>query len=163
MDIAATAKYIHHSPRKVRIVATAVRGLPLTDALNATRTMNVKAAKIVSDVLQSAVANATHNHQLAAESLRIKTLEVGEGPTMKRVRARSRGMANSIHKRTSHVRVVLTDEPAVDKKAATQKDSASAKEQKPASRRQAQPRRTAATKATEATKKTAEKSKETKE
>ena len=160
MDITATANYIHQSPRKVRIVATAVRDLPLTDALNATRTMNAKAAKIVSDVLQSAVANATHNHQIAAESLRIKTLEVGEGPTMKRVRARSRGMANSIHKRTSHVRVVLTDEPAVEKKA-VKMPLTQVKEQKPATRRQN--RSGQATKATEATAPAAQENKETKE
>lgn len=113
MQVTATAKYIRQSPRKIRLVATAVRDLSPTEAVNALSLMNLRAAKTVQDVLQSAIANATNNHKLPVSSLRISTLEVGEGPTLKRMRAASRGRGMSIMKRTSHVRVVLTDQPQV--------------------------------------------------
>lgn len=113
MNVTATARYIRQSPRKMRLVATAVRDLPPTEAVNALSLMNLRAAKTIQDVVQSALANATNNHQLQVSSLRIRTLEVGEGPTLKRMRAASRGRGMSIMKRTSHVRVVLTDEPEV--------------------------------------------------
>jgi large subunit ribosomal protein L22 len=113
MDVVATAKYIHQSPRKVRLVTSAVSSLTPTEAIAQLRLMDKKASQVVIDVLQSAVANATHNFKLDETSLRIKTLEVNEAPTMKRYMARSRGRANTILKRMAHVRVVLTDEPRV--------------------------------------------------
>lgn len=119
MNVVATARYVRQSPRKVRLVATAVRALPPVEAMNALSLMNVRAAKVVQDVLKSAIANATNNHQLSEADLRIATLEVGEGPTLKRMRAASKGRGVSIMKRTSHVRVVLTNDPPAPKKAAT--------------------------------------------
>ena len=119
MNVVATAKYVRQSPRKVRLVADAVRSLPPVEAMNALSLMNARAAAVVQDVLKSAVANATNNFQLAEGDLRIATLEVGEGPTLKRMRAASKGRGVSIMKRTSHVRVVLTNDPAAPKKSAT--------------------------------------------
>jgi len=116
MKVVATARYIRQSPRKVRLVATAVRQLPPQEALGALQLMNAKASKAVRDVLQSAIANATNNHELAASDLRIETLEVGEGPTLKRMRAASKGRGVSVLKRTSHIRVVLTNDPVAPKK-----------------------------------------------
>lgn len=113
MDVVATAKYIHQSPRKVRLVTSAVSSLSPAEAIAHLRLMDQKASQVVIDVLKSAVANATNNFKLDESSLRIKTLEVNEAPTMKRYMARSRGRANTILKRMSHVRVVLTDEPEV--------------------------------------------------
>lgn len=117
MKVVATSRYIRQSPRKVRLVATAVRKLPPQEAMRSLQLMNARAAKAIRDVLQSAMANATNNHQLSVASLRIETLEVGEGPTLKRMRAASRGRGVSVLKRTSHIRVVLTDEAAVPAKA----------------------------------------------
>ena len=113
MDVVATAKYIHQSPRKVRLVTSAVSSLSPAEAIAHLRLMDQKASQVVIDVLKSAVANATNNFKLDESSLRIKTLEVNEAPTMKRYMARSRGRVNTILKRMSHVRVVLTDEPEV--------------------------------------------------
>jgi large subunit ribosomal protein L22 len=119
MNVIATARYVRQSPRKVRLVATAVRSLPPVEAVNALSLMNARAAQVVQDVLKSAIANATNNFQLPVSELRIATLEVGEGPTLKRMRAASKGRGVSVMKRTSHVRVVLTNEPAAPKKSAT--------------------------------------------
>ncbi len=119
MNVVATARYVRQSPRKVRLVATAVRSLPPVEAVNALGLMNARAAQVVQDVLKSAIANATNNFQLAEADLRIATLEVGEGPTLKRMRAASKGRGVSVLKRTSHVRVVLTNDPAAPKRSAT--------------------------------------------
>lgn len=113
MEVVATAKYIHQSPRKIRLVTSAVASMKPAEAMAHMQIMDKKAAAAVSSVLQSAIANATNNFNLNEESLRIKTLEVGEAPTMKRVSARSRGRASTMLRRMSHIRVVLTDEPVV--------------------------------------------------
>ncbi len=143
MNVVATARYIRQSPRKVRLVATAIRELSPEEAINALELMNLRAAKTVQDVIKSAIANATNNHKLPASSLRIRSLEIGEGPTLKRMRAVSRGRGVSIMKRTSHVRVVLTDEPEVlgkrkaalaAAKASNKSQAASNKKSKPAAK-----------------------------
>lgn len=113
MQVIATAKYIHQSPRKIRLVTSAVSQLSPADATAHLRLMDKKASQAVIDVLQSAVANATHNFKLDEATLRIKTLEVSEGPTLKRMSPRSRGRASTMLRRMAHIRVVLTDEPMV--------------------------------------------------
>lgn len=110
MDVIATTKYTHQSPRKIRLVTSAVSDMPINQAMSHLRLMNKKAAKVVADTLQSAVANATNNFKLSEDALRIKTLEVNEGPMLKRYMPRSRGQANLMLRRQAHVRVVLTDE-----------------------------------------------------
>lgn len=113
MDVIATAKYIRQSPRKMRLVTSAVSSMPPAEALAQLRLMDKKASVAISDVIKSAMANATHNFKLDESTLRIKTLEVSEGPTLKRMSARSRGRASTMLRRMAHVRVVLTDEPQV--------------------------------------------------
>lgn len=113
MNVVATAKYIHHSPRKVRLVANAVSSMSPVEAVDHLRLLNKRGAQVVIDVLQSAVANATNNFKLEESTLRIKTLEVSDGPRLKRMSPRSRGRATTVLRRMSHVRVILTDEPVV--------------------------------------------------
>jgi large subunit ribosomal protein L22 len=116
MNVIATAKYVRTSPRKIRLVTVAVAKLSPTDAIKALEMMPQRAAKLVIDVIQSALANASNNFKLQSDLLHFKTLEVGEGPTLKRMRARSRGMGAPVLKRSSHIRVVLTDDAVITPK-----------------------------------------------
>ena len=106
MESRATLKFIRISPRKARLVARNVNGLPVEDALNLLRFTPKKAAEIIYKVLYSAVANA---QQIGADvdSLQVKQVVVSDGPTWKRIKPRSMGRANRILKRTSHITVIL--------------------------------------------------------
>jgi len=106
MEAKATLKFIRISPRKARLVARNVNGLPVEDALNILRFTPKKAAEIIYKVLYSAVANA---QQVGADvdNLQVKQVVVSEGPTWKRMKPRSMGRANRILKRTSHITVIL--------------------------------------------------------
>jgi large subunit ribosomal protein L22 len=105
----ATQKYIRTSPRKLRLVADAVRGLSADKALNYLRFMSKRAAEPMYKTLKSAVANAKLSKGLSADKLTVGTIDVAEGPTYKRWRAVSRGMAHSIMKRTSHINITLKE------------------------------------------------------
>lgn len=107
MEVKAEAKYIRISPRKVRLVVDAIRRLSPQKALEYLGFVNKRAAKPISKVIQSAIANAKNNFALKPEDLRFKEIQVNEGPTLKRWRAISRGRAHPIMKRTSHIKVVL--------------------------------------------------------
>lgn len=109
MDYTATIKYIRTSPRKLRLVADAVRALPVERALGALLRVPQAAARPLADAINSAVANAKAK-QVDSAGLTFKTLEVGQGPAMKRIREISRGQAHAYKKRMAHIRVVLTDE-----------------------------------------------------
>jgi large subunit ribosomal protein L22 len=109
MDYTATIKYIRTSPRKLRLVADAVRPLPVERALGALLRLPQAAAFPLADAISSAVANAKAK-QADVAGLTFKTLEVGQGPAMKRIREISRGQAHGYKKRMSHIRVVLTDD-----------------------------------------------------
>jgi large subunit ribosomal protein L22 len=109
----AKAKYVRIAPRKARLVAEEVRGKGYSEALSLLRFTNKRAAKIVSDVLNSAAANAEYNLDADVDELRVKTINVDEGPTIKRYRARAMGRATMIRKRTSHITVEL-EAPAGD-------------------------------------------------
>lgn len=108
MDYQATAKYIHTSTRKLRLIADSVRKLSVASALAQLSALPKLAATPLSKVLASAVANAT-NKGVKAEALSIKTIEVMGGPVMKRWHAVSRGQAHAFKKRMTHVRVIVTD------------------------------------------------------
>ena len=110
----AVAKYVRIAPRKARLVADKVRGKSYPEAVSILRFTNKRAAKIIGDVLNSAAANAEHNLDADADELKIKTVKVDEGPTIKRYRARAMGRATMIRKRTSHITVELEDPGAVD-------------------------------------------------
>lgn len=115
MQTQAQAKYLKISARKLRLSADVVRGARVLDAENTLRAMPQKGAVMVAAALKSAVANAENNYNLRKAGLHISAITVNEGPTVKRIRPRSRGMANPILHRMSHLTVVLSD-TAVEKK-----------------------------------------------
>lgn len=104
-----TQKYIRTSPRKLRLVADAVRKLSPVKALEYLKFVEKSAAIPVYKAIKTAVANAKTNFNLKPESLMFKELDVQTGFTIKRFRAVSRGQAHHIMKRTSHIRVVLKE------------------------------------------------------
>jgi ribosomal protein L22 len=106
----ARARFVRVAPRKARMVADQVRGLPLEDALPLLRFSTRSAAQDIRKLLESAAANAETNHDLVADVLLIKDIHVDEGPTLRRYRPRALGRATRINKRTSHIAVALTPE-----------------------------------------------------
>lgn len=115
MEIIAKSKYIRTSPRKLRLVADAVKQMPASQALKILVQVQKRAASPLSSTLKSAIANATANLGLKEEDLKIKTIQIGTGPTYKRFRAVSKGQAHSIVKRTSHITIVLEGEKKENK------------------------------------------------
>ncbi|HEY8643040.1 MAG TPA: 50S ribosomal protein L22 [Candidatus Dormibacteraeota bacterium] len=109
MEVIAKAKYIRRTPRKARLIADAVRGMPVAEALAFLEFSSRHAALDVAKVIKSAAANAEHNFNLNREDLVVKALMVDEGPTMKRIRPVSRGMAHQYFHRTCHITAVVED------------------------------------------------------
>jgi large subunit ribosomal protein L22 len=103
----AVAKYMRIAPRKARLVADEVRGKSYPEAVSLLQFTNKRAAEILGGVLNSAAANAEHNSDADPDELRVKTVRVDEGPTIKRYRPRAMGRATMIRKRTSHITVEL--------------------------------------------------------
>ena len=106
MKYQATAKYVHSSTRKVRLIADAIRSLSPDKAMIVLEHTSKFAAEPVLSVLKSAVANAKQKG-IAIEDLKIANVEIMGGPIMKRWRAVSRGQAHGYKKRMTHIRVVL--------------------------------------------------------
>ena len=106
--VRASARYVRVAPRKARLVADQVRGLPVTEAQTLLDFSPRGAARDVGKLIASAAANAENNHDLVAEDLRIADIRVDAGPILKRWRARARGRATRIDKRTCHLSVALT-------------------------------------------------------
>jgi large subunit ribosomal protein L22 len=109
MKTHARARFIRQSPYKVRRVLDLVRGLPVTEARHVLDFTNRRATEPIRKVLDSAVANASHNHALDADELFVVAAFADEGPTLKRYRPRARGRATRINKRTSHITIVVGD------------------------------------------------------
>src|SRR5436853_1368543 len=109
MEVRATAKFVRRSPQKVRLVMDAVRGKRVDEAMAVLRFLPQHAAREVLNVVKSAAANAENNYQMAPEDLWIKRIYANDGPTFKRFRARARGMASPILKRTSHITVIVEE------------------------------------------------------
>jgi ribosomal protein L22 len=107
--VRAQAKYIRSSPRKARLVVDHIRGKSVDEARAILAHTPRAAAVPVLKVLESAIANAEHNHELLPEELRIHQVMVDEGPTIKRFRPRALGRATKIRKRTSHITINLTN------------------------------------------------------
>ena len=97
------------SPQKMRLVADQVRGLPVEKALDVLTFSNKKAATVIKKVLESAIANAEHNDSADIDDLKVSEILVDAGPTMKRLRPRARGRADRIIKRTSHLKVTVSE------------------------------------------------------
>jgi ribosomal protein L22 len=106
--VRASARYLRSSPRKVRQVADQVRGLQIDDARALLQFSPKGAARDVANVIESAAANAENNHDLVADDLEIAEIFVDDGPTLRRWRARARGRATRIDRRTCHLSVALT-------------------------------------------------------
>ncbi len=103
----AFLRSFRESPRKVRMVANMIRGHKVGEALSILRFQQRKAAKILTKVLNSAIANATQNDKADADMLVVTKVCIDGGPVQKRWLARSMGRANRIIRRTSHLTVVV--------------------------------------------------------
>jgi len=110
MRVAATLRYARISPQKCRLVADAVRGKPVGSALQILGFMPKKGARIVKKVLESAVANAEHNHGADIDELKVAVIHVDAAPMFKRFRARAKGRGARILKRNSHITIQVADE-----------------------------------------------------
>jgi ribosomal protein L22 len=106
--VRAHAKYVRSSARKARLVCDHIRGKSVEDARAILALTPRAVARDWSKLLESAVANAEHNHELVGEDLVIKAVKADEGPTIKRFRPRAMGRATKIRKRTSHLTILLT-------------------------------------------------------
>ena len=114
MEVLARARYIRRAPRKARLVADLVRGMRVVDALAQLEFSPKHAAVDVAKAIKSAAANAEHNHQLARDQLWLKQILVDEGPTLKRIRPVSRGMAHQYFHRTCHITAIVEDRQEPD-------------------------------------------------
>jgi len=114
MQVTSTYRYARISAFKAREVTRAIQGRSASDALDLLTFSPKKAALLVRKTLKSAIANAENNASLKVDTLLIKEAVVGEGPTYKRFRARARGSASPLHKRTSHIRIILSDDIGSD-------------------------------------------------
>jgi ribosomal protein L22 len=106
--VQAKARYVRTSPRKARLVCDHIRGKDVTEARAILAYTPRGAAKAWIKLLESAVANAEHNHELVGDELRIAAVYADAGPTLKRFRPRAMGRATRIRKRTSHLTIALT-------------------------------------------------------
>src|ERR687886_1896099 len=111
MEVVAKAKFVKRTPRKARLVADAVLGMPISDALAYLEFSPRHAAHDVAKVIKSAAANAEHNFNLSRDELYLKQLLIDEGPTIKRIRPVSRGMAHQYFRRTCHITAIVEDRP----------------------------------------------------
>ena len=110
MQVTSTYKYARISAFKAREVTREIQGLPVSAALDVVAFSPKKAAALIAKTLRSAVANAENNANVRADALVVKEATIGEGPTFKRFQPKARGSAGPIRKRTSHIRIVLSDE-----------------------------------------------------
>ncbi|MGZ5022205.1 MAG: 50S ribosomal protein L22 [Chthoniobacterales bacterium] len=127
MEVRSTYRYAKISPFKVREVTREIQGLPVSTALDILAFSPKKASALINKTLKSAVANAENNANLRVDGLVVKEATCGEGPTMKRMMARARGSGSRILKRSSHIRIILTDEIEIktrDKKKGGKKSGA---------------------------------------
>jgi ribosomal protein L22 len=108
LEVRAQAKYVRTSARKARLVCDHIRGKDVVEARAILAFTPRRAAEAWVKLLESAVANAEHNHELVGEDLKILSVHADEGPTLKRFRPRAMGRATRIRKRTSHLSITLT-------------------------------------------------------
>ena len=109
MEVSAKLNNAPLSAQKARLVGDQIRGLPVEKALNILKFSSKKAAAIIKKILESAIANAEHNESADIDELKVSTVYVNEGATMKRFRARAKGNANHILKRTCHITVKVAE------------------------------------------------------
>lgn len=109
MDAKAVVRFSRIAPRKARQVIDMIRGKRVSDAQTILKFTPRFAAEVIGKVLNSAVANAENNHSMNRDSLYISEAYVDQGPTMKRYMPRAQGRASAIHKRTSHITIVVAE------------------------------------------------------
>ena len=109
MEVAATLKGAQISPQKVRLVADQIRGKDVEEALGLLEFSTKKAAHIVKKVLDSAIANAENNEGADVDELKVSTVFVDAGRTMKRLSPRAKGRADRILKRSCHITIKVSD------------------------------------------------------
>ena len=109
MEVKATAKTLRIPPRKARIVIDLIRGKDVAEAAAILKFTPNAAADAIAKVLKSAVANAVNNNEMNEEKLYVKACYANEGITLKRFMPRAKGSASAIHKRTSHMTIVVDE------------------------------------------------------
>lgn len=109
MEARAVARYVRISPQKARRIIRLIKGKGAVEAMSLLRHMPQKGAFIIGKVLRSAVANAENNFEMSRKDLVVSKAYVDQGPTIKRWRARMRGVPVMIRKRTSHITVVVEE------------------------------------------------------
>lgn len=122
MPVKAIAKGVHMSPRKVGVVASLVRGRSVEDAIVILSHAPRRAALPIKKVIESARANADHNHNYKPDTLQIVSIQVSPGPRFKRYRPAAHGRALPFQRRTSHIHVVVDGEVRAPKKPAAKKE-----------------------------------------
>ncbi len=110
MEVQAKLRGAQLSAQKARLVADQIRGKGVEEALDTLAFSTKKGAAIVKKVLESAIANAEHNEGADVDELKVSTIFVDEGLTMKRIRPRAKGRADRILKRTCHITVKVADQ-----------------------------------------------------
>ncbi len=110
MEVSARLRAVRISPQKCRLVADQVRGLEVGNALELLEFSNKKGAFLIKKLLESALANAEHNHGADVDELKVSRVCVDRGPMHKRYKARARGRASDVMKRTSNVSLAVSDE-----------------------------------------------------
>jgi large subunit ribosomal protein L22 len=113
VEVAAKLRGAKLSAQKARLVADQVRGMPVEAALDVLAFSPKKGAALIKKVLESAIANAEHNEGADVDELRVSTVFVDEGTTMKRIKPRAKGRADRILKRSCHITVKVADEETV--------------------------------------------------
>ena len=106
--VKASARYVRIAPRKARLIADQVRGMHIEKARALLQFSPRGAAQPIHKLIDSAAANAENNHDLIGDEMRVASITVDEGPTLRRFRPRAMGRATPINKRTSHIAVALT-------------------------------------------------------
>jgi large subunit ribosomal protein L22 len=110
MEAKAVAKRVRLSPKKARPLVDQIRGKSVDEALRLLRFSKLKASVPILKALESAIANAENNYDMDVDSLVVKDSRVDEGPSIKRLKPRSRGRADIIRRRTSHITIVVAEE-----------------------------------------------------
>jgi len=109
MEVAAIHKGARLSAQKARLVADQIRGKKVDEALSLLKFSNKKAAEVIRKVLESAIANAEHNDGADVDDLRVSTVFVNEGRSLKRIMPRAKGRADRIVKRSCHITAKVAD------------------------------------------------------
>jgi large subunit ribosomal protein L22 len=109
----AIQRNIRISPRKAGLVCDLIRSKPASKAVLILENTDKKAASIILKLLNSAIANASHNHAMSLDSLFVESINANQGPVAKRTMPRARGSADIVKKRTTHLEIVLSDERIV--------------------------------------------------